>query len=197
METVVANEEICWMTSTALVAAQRARRLTAVDAVKAILDRIARVTVVNAFVTVTAKAALRDAEKADLRREKGEPLGLLHGVPVSIKDILYTKGVRTTAGSKLFENFVPDEDAIVVQRLKAAGAIVIGKTTTPEFCHKTVTDAPLFGKTRNPWDVSRTTAGSSGGSAAAVAAGLGPLSIGTDGGRIDTASRCAMRSVRV
>jgi aspartyl-tRNA(Asn)/glutamyl-tRNA(Gln) amidotransferase subunit A len=171
------------MTAAALVAAQRAGQVTAVDAVKAVLERIARFNpAINAFVTVTGEAALRDAEDADLRRKRGEALGLLHGVPVSIKDILYTKGVRTTAGSKLFENFVPDEDAIVVERLKAAGAIVIGKTTTPEFCHKTVTDAPLTGTTRNPWDVTRTTAGSSGGSAAAVAAGFGALSIGTDGG---------------
>jgi Asp-tRNA(Asn)/Glu-tRNA(Gln) amidotransferase A subunit family amidase len=183
MEAIVPDNEICWMTAAALAAAQRDGRVTAVEAVEAVLDRIAHADpAINAFITVTREAALEEAHAADRRRDRSETLGPLHGVPVSIKDILYTKGVRTTAGSKVFENFIPVEDAIVVKRLKAAGAIVIGKTSTPEFCHKTVTDAPLFGTTRNPWDLTRTTAGSSGGSAAAVAAGLGPLSIGTDGG---------------
>lgn len=183
MDVIVTDEDICWTTAAALVAAQRSGQLTAVDAVDAVLKRVAKLNpAINAFVTVTDDAARQEAQDADRKRERGDALGALHGVPVSIKDILYTKGVRTTAGSNVFEAFVPDQDAIVVERLKAAGAIVIGKTTTPEFCHKTVTDAPLTGKTRNPWDVTRTTAGSSGGSAAAVAAGLGPISIGTDGG---------------
>lgn len=183
MEAVVADEDMCWMTAAALVSAQRSGRVRAVDAVEAVLERIAAVNpAINAFVTVTDRAALQNARDADRKRERGETLGPLHGVPVSIKDILYTEGVRTTAGSKIYENFVPDQDAIVVERLKSAGAIVVGKTTTPEFCHKTVTDAPITGTTRNPWDITRTTAGSSGGSAAAVAAGCGPLSIGTDGG---------------
>src|SRR5690606_27373105 len=119
---------------------------------------------------------------ADARRKKGNVLGSLDGVPVSIKDVIATKGIRTTAGSRLQESFVSDTDAIVVERLTSAGAIVIGKTTTPEYCHKTVTTSPLTGETLNPWDTGRTPGGSSGGSAVAVAAGMGPISIGTDGG---------------
>ena len=177
------SEDICWLTATALANAIRAGDVSSVDVVRAMLDRIDAVDpMLGAFATVPHETALQAAQDADGRRQRGEPLGPLHGVPVSIKDILYTKGLRTTGGSRLYESFVPDQDAIVVERVKAAGAIILGKTATPEFCHKTVTDSPLLGTTRNPWDTSRTTAGSSGGSAAAVAAGLGPLSIGTDGG---------------
>jgi aspartyl-tRNA(Asn)/glutamyl-tRNA(Gln) amidotransferase subunit A len=177
------SEDICWLTATALANAIRAGDVSSLDAVRAVLDRIDTVdTRLGAFATVPREAALQAAQDADGRRRRGETLGPLHGVPVSIKDIIYTKGLRTTGGSRLYENFVPDQDAIVVARVKAAGAVILGKTATPEFCHKTVTDSPLLGTTRNPWDTSRTTAGSSGGSAAAVAAGLGPLSIGTDGG---------------
>jgi len=177
------SEDICWLTATALANAIRAGDVSSLDAVRAVLDRIDAVDArLGAFATVSREAALQAAEDADCRRRRSETLGPLHGVPVSIKDILYTKGLRTTGGSRLYESFVPDQDAIVVERAKAAGAIILGKTATPEFCHKTVTDSPLLGTTRNPWDTSRTTAGSSGGSAAAVAAGLGPLSIGTDGG---------------
>jgi len=179
----VSPEEICTSSAVRLADALHAGETSATAAVSAILDRIARVDPkLNAFVTVARETALRAAAEADRRRERGERLGPLHGVPVSIKDILYTKGLRTTGGSRLYEAFVPDQDAGVVERLRAAGAIVIGKTATPEFCHKTVTDSPLHGITRNPWDLGRTTGGSSGGSAAAVAAGLGPISIGTDGG---------------
>src|SRR5262245_17400133 len=112
----------------------------------------------------------------------GEPLGPLHGVPFSVKDLLFTRGVRTTMGSRIFANQVPAEDAVPVRRLRDAGAILIGKTTTPEFGHKPLTDSPLFGATRNPWDLSRTAGGSSGGAAAAVATGQAPLALGTDGG---------------
>src|SRR5690349_1249922 len=108
MEAVVADEDMCWMTAAALVSAQRSGRVRAVDAVEAVLERIAAVNpAINAFVTVTDRAALQNARDADRKRERGETLGPLHGVPVSIKDILYTEGVRTTAGSKIYENFVP------------------------------------------------------------------------------------------
>jgi aspartyl-tRNA(Asn)/glutamyl-tRNA(Gln) amidotransferase subunit A len=113
---------------------------------------------------------------------RGDALGLLHGVPVSVKDLIMTKGMRTTWGSKMFERFVPDEDAPVVERLRQAGAIILGKTNTPEFGFKGVTDNPVFGPTRNPWSLGHTPGGSSGGGTAAVAAGLGPLAVGTDGG---------------
>src|SRR5262245_39052689 len=112
----------------------------------------------------------------------GASLGPLHGVPFSVKDLLFTTGVRTTMGSAIFADQVPAEDAVPVRRLREAGAILIGKTTTPEFGHKPLTDSPLFGVTRNPWDLSRTAGGSSGGAAAAVATGQGPLALGTDGG---------------
>ncbi len=175
--------DIPFSSATELAGAIRDGRLSSVEATQAILDRIDLLDAkVGAFVTVVREAALADAAAADARRARKETLGPLHGVPVSIKDIIYTRGVRTTGGSFLFENFVPTDDAIVVTRLKASGAVVIGKTTTPEFCHKTVTDSPLLGTTRNPHDLGRTPGGSSGGSAAAVAAGFGPVSIGTDGG---------------
>ncbi|MEO7241845.1 MAG: amidase [Variovorax sp.] len=176
-------EEICQSSAVELAASLRAGEISATASVGAILDRIDLINPkLNAFVTVARDMALRAAEDADQQRDRGERLGPLHGVPVSIKDILYTKGLRTTGGSRLYDAFVPTHDAAVVERLKLAGAIVVGKTATPEFCHKTVTDSPLLGITRNPWDLDRTTGGSSGGSAAAVAAGLGPISIGTDGG---------------
>ncbi len=113
---------------------------------------------------------------------RGDALGPLHGVPFAVKDLVNTAGVRTTFGSVALADNVPAADSPAVARLKAAGAILVGKTTTPEFGHKCFTEAPLFGRTANPWDLSRTCGGSSGGAAAAVAAGLGPIGIGTDGG---------------
>src|SRR5690606_9880738 len=179
----MSNEDICWMEAGQIVEGMRSGLITAAEVVTAILERIDKYDgVLRAFVTVCADEALAAARAADSRRPKGEVLGPLDGVPVSIKDIILTRGVRTTAGAKLQCDYVPDVDAIVVERLKAAGAIVIGKTTTPEYCHKTVTTSPLTGETRNPWDLDRTPGGSSGGSAVALAAGMGPISIGTDGG---------------
>jgi aspartyl-tRNA(Asn)/glutamyl-tRNA(Gln) amidotransferase subunit A len=126
-----------------------------------------------------ARAAAREAEAAVMR---GDTLGPLHGVPFAVKDLVNTKGVRTTFGSVVLADNIPAADSPAVARLKAAGAILVGKTTTPEFGHKCFTEAPLFGRTANPWDLSRTPGGSSGGAAAAVAAGLAPFGIGTDGG---------------
>ncbi len=137
---------------------------------------------VNAFITVTSETARSEAIEAERTVIKGAKLGPLHGLPFAVKDLTNTKGVRTTMGSFLFDDFIPSEDAVPVARLKAAGAILVGKTTTPEFGHKALTDAPLFGHTGNPWNLSRTSGGSSGGSAAAVAAGIVPLALGTDGG---------------
>ncbi|MBI1847932.1 MAG: amidase, partial [Candidatus Rokubacteria bacterium] len=137
---------------------------------------------VNAFITVTADEAREAARRAEAAVMAGEPLGPLHGVPFSVKDLLFTRGVRTTMGSLIFADQVPSEDAVPVRRLRQAGAILIGKTTTPELGHKALTDSPLFGVTRNPWDLTRTAGGSSGGAAAAIASGQGPLALGTDGG---------------
>jgi aspartyl-tRNA(Asn)/glutamyl-tRNA(Gln) amidotransferase subunit A len=161
----------------------RTRNLSPVEVVDAVLRRIeALQPTVNAFITVTAGEAREAARRAEAALMAGDAVGPLHGVPFSAKDLLFTKGIRTTMGSAIFADQVPAEDAVPVRRLRAAGAILIGKTTTPEFGHKPLTDSPLFGATRNPWDLSRTAGGSSGGAAAAVATGQGPLALGTDGG---------------
>jgi len=177
------NHEICWMSAVNLAAAIREKRFSPVEVVEAILERIEVINPrINAYVTLTADSALAAAKEAEGAVMKGENLGPLHGVPVSIKDLIYTRGVRTTMGSKLLEDFVPDEDAVLVTRLKEAGAIVMGKTNTPEFGLKILTDNKIFGITRNPWNLDRAPGGSSGGAAAAVAAGMGPLAAGNDGG---------------
>ncbi|WP_315837814.1 amidase [Bradyrhizobium prioriisuperbiae] len=161
----------------------RSRQISSMEATAAVLQRIADTQpTLNAFITVDGDNALKAAAEADMAVTRGDDLGPLHGVPVSIKDIINTAGLRTTWGSRLMADNVPDADAVAVARLKKAGAIIVGKTTTSEFAHKLLTDAPLFGITRNPWDVSLTPGGSSGGSAVAVAAGMGPLSLATDAG---------------
>src|SRR5213078_3323524 len=124
----------------------------------------------------------RGAREAEIAVTKAEPLGALHGVPLSIKDVIFTRGLRTTGGSRLFAEAVPDDDAVVVGRLRAAGAVILGKTTTSEFGHKAVTESPLFGITRNPWNLELSPGGSSGGAAVAVASGMGPVALGTDAG---------------
>jgi aspartyl-tRNA(Asn)/glutamyl-tRNA(Gln) amidotransferase subunit A len=150
---------------------------------EAVLARIERHNpALNAYCTPLAEPALQAARVAERQLMRPEPVGRLHGVPISVKDTLWTAGVRTTMGSALYAEFVPTEDAVIVARLKMAGGIVIGKTTTPEFAHKGTTDSPLFGVTRNPWSLSHTCGGSTGGGAAAVAAGMGPLAVGTDEG---------------
>ena len=161
----------------------RTKQVSPVAVVDAVLQRIeALQPKVNAFITVTADEARDAARRAEAAVMAGEPLGPLHGVPFSVKDLLFTRGVRTTMGSRIFADQVPGEDAVPVRRLREAGAILVGKTTTPEFGHKPMTDSPLFGATRNPWDLSRSAGGSSGGAAAAVATGQAPLALGTDGG---------------
>jgi aspartyl-tRNA(Asn)/glutamyl-tRNA(Gln) amidotransferase subunit A len=161
----------------------RTKRVSPVAVVDAVLERIeALQPTVNAFITVTADEARDAARRAEAAVMAGDRLGPFHGVPFSVKDLLLTKGVRTTMGSRIFADQVPAEDAVPVRRLREAGAILVGKTTTPEFGHKPLTDSPLFGATRNPWDLSRTAGGSSGGAAAAVVSGQGPLALGTDGG---------------
>ena len=161
----------------------RTKQVSPVAVVDAVLQRIeALQPTVNAFITVTADEAHDAARRAEAAVMTGEPLGPLHGVPFSVKDLLFTQGARTTMGSLIFANQVPGEDAVPVRRLREAGAILVGKTTTPEFGHKPLTDSPLFGATRNPWDLSRSAGGSSGGAAAAVATGQAPLALGTDGG---------------
>jgi aspartyl-tRNA(Asn)/glutamyl-tRNA(Gln) amidotransferase subunit A len=177
------GEDLCFMSATALAAAIRAKRVSPVEVVSAIYARIHQINPrINAFCTLTEELADRMAKEAEAAVMQGDRLGALHGVPVSIKDVFLTRGVRTMFGSRILESYVPDEDAPAVAKLLAAGAIPIGKTTTPEFAFKGVTDSPLSGITRNPWDLNKTSGGSSGGAGAAVAAGLGPIALGSDGG---------------
>ena len=175
--------DLYWSSASELAALIRRRAVSPVEVIDAVLARVARVNPdVNALCTVTDEDAREAAAAAEMAVMTGEPLGPLHGVPVSIKDLIFTRRVRTTGGSRLFADHYPEEDAVAVERLRAAGAILIGKSNTSEFGHKAVTDNALFGPTRNPWDRQRTAGGSSGGAAAALAAGLGPLAVGTDDG---------------
>jgi amidase len=159
----------------------RARTTSPLEVLQAVLARIDAVNpTVNAIVTLARESALREARRATARLRRGTALPPLFGVPVGIKDVTPTRGLRTTYGSKLFETHVPDEDALVVQRLRAAGAIVVGKTNTPEFAFGPNTVNALFGATRNPWNLALTAGGSSGGSAVGLATGMFPLAEGTD-----------------
>ena len=179
----MATSDLGWIPATELAALIRSKQVSPVEVVGAVLARVERLNpTLNCFAAVTAEEARDAALSAEVAVMTGEELGPLHGVPVSIKDLLFTRRVPTTGGSRLFIDHVPEEDAVSVERLKGAGAIIIGKTTTPEFGHKAVTESPLFGITRNPWNPALTPGGSSGGAGAAVAAGLGPLAVGTDGG---------------
>ena len=172
------------LSATELLAAYRAKRLSPVEATRAVLARVEALNpVLNCFCFLDPESALASARESETRWMKGEPRGLVDGVPTSIKDLLYTKGWPTLRGSKTIDPKGPwNDDAPVVARLREHGAVLFGKTTTPEFGWKGVTDNPLTGITRNPWNPAKTPGGSSGGSAAALAAGMGPLTVGTDGG---------------
>ncbi|MEU6002324.1 amidase [Streptomyces sp. NPDC047197] len=176
--------ELTDLTAVQLVDAYRKGEFSPVDATRAALRRAEEVQpAVNAFVRLDAEDALAEAEASAERWRRGEPRGLVDGVPVSVKDILLQRGGPTLRGSKTVrEQGSWEEDAPSVARLREHGAVFIGKTTTPEFGWKGVTDSPQSGITRNPYDPSRTAGGSSGGSAAAVALGAAPVSLGTDGG---------------
>jgi aspartyl-tRNA(Asn)/glutamyl-tRNA(Gln) amidotransferase subunit A len=177
------RDALCYTPATELARAVREKQLSPVEITQAVLERIEALNPrLNAFCTLTAEEALAAARAAEQAVLDGKPLGPLHGVPYSVKDLVITKGVRTMRGSRIYEEWVPEEDTPAVERLRAAGGILLGKTTTPEFGWKGVTDSPVTGITRNPWNPERTPGGSSGGAAAQVAAGMGPLAIGTDGG---------------
>ncbi|WNE96769.1 amidase [Streptomyces luomodiensis] len=173
------------LTAVQLVERYASGELSPVEATRAVLHRIEQVQPeVNAFSRVDAEGALRQAEESAERWRRGAPAGLVDGVPVTVKDILLLRGAPTLRGSRTVrpEGQAWDEDAPSVARLREHGAVFVGKTTTPEFGWKGVTDSPVYGVTGNPYDPQRTAGGSSGGSAAAVALGAGPLSLGTDGG---------------
>lgn len=174
--------EICEMKAVALAAAIRGKEISPVEATRAVLDRIEARADLNAFITVCADEALAEARAAEDAVMAGGQLGPLHGVPYSVKDLVNTRGVRTTMGSLVFKDNVPVEDAVSIARARAAGAILVGKTTTPEFGHLQAATAPIFGRTLNPIDPKVTPGASSSGAAVAVAAGMGPIAVGTDGG---------------
>ena len=177
--------DLCYASASTLRDLYLRREVSPVEVVSAVLRRVEEVDPkVNAFVTVLADEAMREAKRAEseLVRSRPEDLRPLFGVPVTVKDLVDTAGVRTTYGSRHYAEHVPVVDALSWARLKAAGAILIGKTTTPEFGMLGVTESPLTGVTNNPWDLGKTVGGSSGGAAAAVAAGMAPLAWGTDGG---------------
>ncbi|MGH3621040.1 MAG: amidase, partial [Sciscionella sp.] len=176
--------ELTLLTAGELVAGYSTGELSPVDVTHAVLKQISdRDSAVNSFCLVDAERALEQAKASEERWQQGHPLGLLDGVPTSIKDMFLTEGWPTLRGSRAVDpNSTWDTDAPVVARLREHGSVLVGKTTTPELAWKAVTDSPLTGITRNPWNTEMTPGGSSGGSAAAIAAGMGPLSVGTDGG---------------
>ena len=175
-------DELCYLSAVDLIERYRARTLSPVEVTEAVLARIERLNPrLTAFVTTTPELALDQAREAERAYLSGGQPGALAGVPVSIKDLTPTKGIRSTFGSLLYAEHVPDVDTPDAERIYAADAVMLGKTNTPEFGWKGDSGNRLVGPTRNPWDSARTAGGSSGGSAAAVAAGLGPLAQGSDG----------------
>jgi amidase len=182
-----------------LAATIHARRVSAVEVLDAHLAQIALANpALNAIVTLDEEGARKRAREADAALARGEVWGPLHGVPVTIKDSFATAGLRTTSGYPPLTDYIPVEDATVVARLKAAGAIVLGKTNLPLLVHGFQSDNPVFGRTNNPWDLTRTPGGSTGGGAAALAAGLSPLEIGSDyGGSVRIpAHYCGLFSIK-
>jgi aspartyl-tRNA(Asn)/glutamyl-tRNA(Gln) amidotransferase subunit A len=177
------SEDLCFLSAVELRARIGRKDVSPVEVARATLARAEQLQAkLNCFITLCGDEAMAEAEAAERKMMAGEPLGLLHGVPLTVKDIVNTQGVRTTFGAIPYKDNVPDHDAVAVARLRAQGAILIGKTTTPEFGSKCLTDSPLFGRTRNAWSASRSSGGSSGGAAAAMASGVAPLAVATDGG---------------
>ena len=166
-----------------LAALIKSRALSPVELMEQSLQRIDEVdTALNCFCFVFHEEAMQHARLAEATIMSGQETGPAHGLPFGVKDVTPVAGHRMTRGSKMYEHFVADHDAVIVQRFKRAGAIVVGKTTSPEFAHSSFTTSPLWGDTCNPWDPARTAGGSSGGSAVAVATGCVPLAEGTDMG---------------
>jgi amidase len=178
-----AVSEICYMSAVELAARIRRKQVSAREVMTAHLAQIERVNPkVNAIVTLVADRAMGDAARADETTAKGGTLGVLHGLPVAHKDLVDTAGIRTTRGSRFLRDNVPTRDALIVERLHAAGALTVGKTNTPEFGAGSQTFNDVFGATRNPYDVSKTCGGSSGGAAVALACGMVPIADGSDTG---------------
>lgn len=177
------QEEIAFMGVSELHKHIRNKNLSPVEITTVFLERIQTLNpILNAFLTITAEYALDQAKICENSIMKNDPVGPLHGIPISIKDLEETKSIRTTFGSKAFENYIPEYDSIVVERVKKAGGIILGKTNTPEFGFKGTTENLLGDACKNPWNTSRTSGGSSGGAAASVASGMSTLATGSDGG---------------
>ena len=193
------RNDLCRLSATELVRLMRSKEVSAREVTAAHLARIEAVNpVLNAVVTLHADEAMAAAQRADEAHARGDALGLLHGLPVAHKDLFLTLGMRTTFGSPIFQRFIPDQDSIVVERQRRAGAITLGKTNTPEFGAGSQTFNTVFGATRNPYDPSKTCGGSSGGAAVALATGMVALADGSDlGGSLrNPASFCNVVGLR-
>jgi amidase len=179
----VSASDLCFVPAVDLLRLYRARKVSPLEVMQAVLARIDQLNPkLNAYVTLARESALAEARKATAALKRRTAMPPLYGIPVSIKDLTPTKSLRTTWGSKIFEHHLPEEDALIVQRLKGAGAIVVGKTNTPEFGAGGNTFNAVFGATRNPWNPALTCGGSSGGAGVALATGMGPLAQGSDTG---------------
>ena len=177
------KEDICFMSACEMAEKIKTQELTSQEIIETIIERIQKINpIINAYCTPTLELAREMAKEADERVKEGKKLGTLNGIPISIKDETEVEGIRTTFGSKIFENNKPRRDDIVVKRARNADTVILGKTNTPAFGFKGETDNLIFGVTKNPWNLERTPGGSSGGAAAAVTSGLSPLAIGSDGG---------------
>jgi aspartyl-tRNA(Asn)/glutamyl-tRNA(Gln) amidotransferase subunit A len=175
--------EICRIDAVTLAEHVRAKRLSPVEIIEAVLARMERLEPrVHAFCTPTPELARTEAKRVEADIMAGRPAGPLAGVPISHKDLILTKGVHTTSGSLAYKDFIPDEDDVVIERIRAAGGIMIGKTNVPEFGYSPTGHNPVFETTRNPWNTALTPGGSSAGAGAAVATGVGPIATGSDGG---------------
>src|SRR4051812_25411424 len=175
------DTDICFMTAAELARRIRHKEVSCREVMDAHLAQIERVNSrVNAIVTLLPERALEGARQADEALARGTAVGPLHGLPIAHKDLVLTKGIRTTLGSPIFKDFVPDQDEIIVERMRAAGAITIGKTNTPEFGAGSQTFNQVFGETLNPYDLTKTCGGSSGGAAVALACGMMPIADGSD-----------------
>jgi aspartyl-tRNA(Asn)/glutamyl-tRNA(Gln) amidotransferase subunit A len=182
-ESKVSQQQICGMDAVALADAIRSKKLSPVEVVDAHLERIdALEPIIHSFCLATPDQARRDAREIEARIMRGDDVGPLAGVPIGIKDLICTAGITTACGSIAYKNFVPQEDDVVVERVKKAGAIIVGKTNVPEFGYSGVGHNPVFETTRNPWNLEMTPGGSSAGSGSAVASGEVPFAIGSDGG---------------
>jgi len=183
MPGAVAPDDLCFTSAVDLAAMIRTKKVSAREVMQAHLAQIARVNPsVNAIVTLVADKAMADAAAADAELARGKPRGPLHGLPIAHKDLVATKGIRTTQGSPFYRDFVPDADAPIITLIRNAGALTIGKTNTPEFGAGSHTFNPIFGATNNPYELTRSAGGSSGGAAAALACGMVPIADGSDTG---------------